>query len=96
MKDYKYEHTIKGDRGGSVKHPPMAKLVSSLKRVSTFFRSKISECTYLGLIQTGPYIENLKAVIGLVTSPRFVEIGESGHNFLNGYGSYNHQWKLNT
>ena len=95
MKDCKYEHTIKGDRGGPVKHPPITKLVSSLKRVSTFLEVK-SQNTYPGLIQTGPYIENIRAVIGLVTSPRFVEIDESGHNFLNGYRSYNCRWKLNT
>ena len=76
MKDCKYEHTIKGDRGGPVKHPPITKLVSSLKRVSTFLEVK-SQNTYPGLIQTGPYIENLRAVIGLVTSPRFVKIDES-------------------
>ena len=52
--------------------------------------------TYLDLIQTGPYIENLGAVIGLVTSPRFMEISESGHNFLNGYMSYNCWWELST
>ena len=40
MKDCKYEHIIKGDKGGSVKHPPMAKLVSSLKKVSTFLEVK--------------------------------------------------------
>ena len=50
--------------------------------------------TYLHLIQTGPYIENLGAIIGLVTSPRFVKISESRHNFLNGYRSYNRWWKL--
>ena len=52
--------------------------------------------TYLNLIQTDPYIENLGAVIGLVTSSRFVEISESKHNFLNGYRSYNRWWKLST
>ena len=52
--------------------------------------------TDLDLIQTGPYIENLGAVIGLVTSPRFVELSESGHNFLNGNRSYNRWWKLST
>ena len=50
--------------------------------------------TYLNLIQIGPYIENLGTIIGLVTSPRFVEISESRHNFLNGYRSYNRWWKL--
>ena len=45
--------------------------------------------TYLDLVQTGPYIDNLGAVIGLVTSPRFVEITESEHNFLNGYVNCN-------
>ena len=88
MKDCKYEHTIKGDQGGPVKHSLMANLVSSLKRVSTFLEVK-SQNTYPGLIQTGPYIENLRAVIGLVTSPRFMEINESGHNFPNGYVNYN-------
>ena len=52
--------------------------------------------TYLDLIQTYPYIENLVVVIGLVISPRFVKISESRHNFLNGYRSYNHWWKLST
>ena len=52
--------------------------------------------TYLGLIQTVPYIENLGTIISLVTSPRFVEISEFGHNFLNGYRSYNCWWKLST
>ena len=45
--------------------------------------------TYLDLVQTSPYIDNLGAVIGLVTSLRFVEITESSHNFLNGYVNYN-------
>ena len=52
--------------------------------------------TYFDLIQTSPYIENFGAIIGLVTSPRFVEISESGYNFLNGYRSYNCLWKLST
>ena len=41
-----------------------------------------------------PYIENLGAVIGLVTSPRFVGISEFKYNLLNGYRSYNRLWKL--
>ena len=41
-----------------------------------------------------PYIENLGAVIGLVTSPRFVGISEFRHNLLNGYRSYNQLRKL--
>ena len=40
VKTYEDEHTIKGDRGGPVKHPPMAKLVFSKKRVSTFLEVK--------------------------------------------------------
>ena len=52
--------------------------------------------TYFDLIQTSPYIENFGAIIGLVTSPRFVEISEFGHNFLNGYRSYDRWWKLST
>ena len=40
MKDCKYEHTIKRDQGGPVKHPPMAKLVFSKKKVLTFLEVK--------------------------------------------------------
>ena len=88
----KIEKKDKGDRNGPAKYPPMTKLVSHMNRVPTLLRSKISKCTSLDLIQTGPYIENLGAVIGLVTFPKFVEINESKHNFLNGYRSYNRWW----
>ena len=34
------EHTIKGDRGGPAKNPPMTKLVSPKNRVPTFLEVK--------------------------------------------------------
>ena len=52
------------------------------------------EKTCLDLIPTGLYIENLRAVIDLVTFPGYVEINEFWHNFLNGYSSYNRWGKL--
>ena len=52
------------------------------------------EKTCLDLIPVGLYIENLEAIIDLVTSPGFVEINEFWHNFLNGYRSYNCWGKL--
>ena len=54
----------------------------------------MSEKTYPDLMLASPYIENLGAVIGLVTSLRFVGISEFRHNLLNSYRSYNRLWKL--
>ena len=91
------KHTIKGDQGGPAKSPSMTKLVSPKNKVPTLLKVKSQNAhTCLDLIQTGPYIKNLGAVTGLVTSPRFVEISQYRHNFLNGYRSYNRWWKLST
>ena len=43
----------KGDRSRPAKHPPMAKLVSRGKGVQ-LFGSKVLECSYPRLVQTGP------------------------------------------
>ena len=75
----------------------MTKLVSPKNKVPTLLEVKSQNAhTCLDLIQTDPYIENLGAVIGLVTSLRFVEISQSRPNVLNGYRSYNRWWKLST
>ena len=97
VKTCKDEHTIKGDWGGPAKSPLMTKLVSPKNKVPTLLEVKSQNAhTCLDLIQTDPYIENLGAVIGLVTSLRFVEISQSRPNVLNGYRSYNRWWKLST
>ena len=80
----------KGDRSRPAKHPSMDKLVSHKKWSFDFLDVKSQNAhTYLDLVQTGPYIGNLGAVIGLVTSLRFMEITEFKHNFLNSYVNHN-------
>ena len=97
VKTYEDEHTIKGDWGGPAKSPSMTKLVFPNNKVPTLLEVKSQNAhTCLDLIQTGPYIKNLGAVTGLVTSPIFVEISQSRHNFLNANRSYNRWWKLST
>ena len=66
---------IKGDRGESAKSSLMNKLVSLSKIKFQLLGSNVRK-TCLDLIPTGLYIENLGAIIDLVTSPGFVEINK--------------------
>ena len=64
-----------GDRGELAKSSPMNKSVSFSKTKFQFLGSNVKK-TCFDLILAGLYIENLRAVIDLVTSPGFVEINE--------------------
>ena len=63
----------KGDRSWPAKHPPMAKLVSHQKWSSNFVGVKFQNVLALVWFKLVLYIENLGAIVNLVTPPRFVE-----------------------
>ena len=84
------EHAIK--KGAGVDRPNTLQWLSWSHKdeVLTYFGSQVSEkCIYPCFVQTSPLYRDLGVVISLVTSPRFTEANESGHNFLNGYRSCN-------
>ena len=79
------EYTIR--KGAGVDRPNTLRWLSQSHKdeVLTSFGSQVSEkCTYPCFVQTNPLYRDLRVVISSVTSLRFTEANEYGHNFLNG------------
>ena len=86
----KWTGNQKGGRSGPTKHLPMAKSISQGWSSNLFLGVKCPR-NVLTFVSFKPvlYIEIFGVVISSVTSPRFTEANEFGHNFLKGYRSCN-------
>ena len=80
----KWIQNQKGGQSEPTKHPPMAKLISQRWNSNLFQELSVQEISYRCVVQTGPLYRELGVVISSVTSPRFTEAREFGHNLLNG------------